>query len=111
MIMLSCLSAVGALNHQTAHHLFPGMAQCFYPIVTPIIQHTCEEFGIEYHNCGSVWDAIKSHVLHLKRLGQCDMTESTDKEDDQTGTKNCSRTFGHCNRFSSCGKLDACHSE
>jgi fatty acid desaturase len=60
----------GSLNHQTAHHLFPGVAQCFYPIVTPIVKQTCEEFGIEYHDCGSFWSAIKSHIFHLKRLGQ-----------------------------------------
>jgi fatty acid desaturase len=60
----------GALNHQTAHHLFPGIAQCFYPIVTPIVKQTCEEFGIEYHCCNSLWDAMKSHIGHLKQLGR-----------------------------------------
>jgi fatty acid desaturase len=64
------VSALGALNHQTAHHLFPGIAQCFYPIVTPIVKQTCEEFGIEYHCCNSLWDAMKSHIGHLKQLGR-----------------------------------------
>ena len=64
------MSALGALNHQTAHHLFPGVAQCFYPLVTPIVKQTCEEFGIEYHCRDSLWDAMKSHVGYLKQMGR-----------------------------------------
>jgi fatty acid desaturase len=60
----------GALNHQTAHHLFPGIAQCYYPIVTPIVKQTCEEFSVDYNCVGSVWEAIWLHVIHLKKLGR-----------------------------------------
>ncbi|CAI8051497.1 Acyl-lipid (8-3)-desaturase [Geodia barretti] len=38
----------GALNHQTAHHLFPGVNQGHYPIITSILQQTCQEFGLSY---------------------------------------------------------------
>eukprot|EP00118_Oscarella_pearsei_P028687 m.2704 g.2704 ORF g.2704 m.2704 type:complete len:458 (+) comp8851_c0_seq1:443-1816(+) len=60
----------GALNHQTAHHLFPGVAQTHFRVITPIVKQTCEEFGIEYNNCGTFWNAVKSHVNHLKSLGR-----------------------------------------
>ena len=83
--MYQYLMFVGGLNHQTAHHLFPGTAQCFYPIVTPIVKQTCEEFGIEYHDCGSFWSAIKSHIFHLKRLGRDE--EENNKRLDQMVNK------------------------
>ena len=40
---------LGALNHQTAHHLFPGVLQYYYPQITPIIQAACKEFNVPYH--------------------------------------------------------------
>ncbi|XP_062520830.1 uncharacterized protein LOC134195765 [Corticium candelabrum] len=77
----------GALNHQTAHHLFPGVAQCFYPLVTPIVKQTCEEFGIEYHNCGSYWNAVKSHLFHLKQLGREADVPTVTQMDEATSKK------------------------
>ena len=38
----------GALNHQVAHHLFPGVLQIYYPQITPIVERTCAEFGLCY---------------------------------------------------------------
>jgi fatty acid desaturase len=60
----------GALNHQTAHHLFPGVNQGHYPIITSILQQTCQEFGLSYHHIDSAWEAINCHFNHLKTLGQ-----------------------------------------
>jgi fatty acid desaturase len=45
-----CTFATGSLNHQTAHHLFPGISQYYYPIITPIVKQTCKDFGIDYHS-------------------------------------------------------------
>ncbi len=39
---------IGALNHQTAHHLFPGICQFHYMALTPIVVRTCREFGVKY---------------------------------------------------------------
>jgi fatty acid desaturase len=60
----------GALNHQTAHHLFPGVIQAHYPLITPIVRQTCEEFGITYHYVDTIWEALSCHVNHLRTLGQ-----------------------------------------
>ena len=49
MIRFNVLSLSGALNHQTAHHLFPGVLQYYYPQITPIIQAACKEFNVPYH--------------------------------------------------------------
>ena len=60
----------GALNHQTTHHLFPGIIQSYYPHITPIIRQTCSEFGVQYHCIETVWEALACHINHLRRLGQ-----------------------------------------
>ncbi len=65
----------GALNHQTAHHLFPGIIQSHYIKITPIVKQTCEEFGIEYHCVDTTAQALNCHLNHLKNLGQYDTVE------------------------------------
>ena len=60
----------GALNHQTAHHLFPGVIQSHYMKITPIVKKTCEEFGVKYHYVDTTTEALGCHFNHLKVLGQ-----------------------------------------
>ncbi len=43
-----CTFGTGGLNHQTTHHLFPGISQIHYPAITPIVIQTCKEYGIKY---------------------------------------------------------------
>ena len=63
----------GSLNHQTVHHLFPGVIQSHYIKITPILRDTCKEFGITYHYVPTFWQALGCHINHLKRLGQEDI--------------------------------------
>ncbi|KAK2554739.1 Acyl-lipid (8-3)-desaturase [Acropora cervicornis] len=60
----------GALNHQTAHHLFPGVSQIYYPQITPIVRQACKEFGVRYNYKDTFTEALGAHIGHLKRLGQ-----------------------------------------
>ena len=60
----------GALNHQTAHHLFPSVSQIYYPAITPIVRETCKEFGVRYNYKDTLFQALGCHISHLKRLGQ-----------------------------------------
>eukprot|EP00731_Ephydatia_muelleri_P000259 Em0001g259a len=60
----------GALNHQTTHHLFPGVLQSHYMKITPIVKKTCEEFGVKYHHVNTTTEALGCHINHLKVLGQ-----------------------------------------
>ena len=60
----------GGLNHQTAHHLFPDMAQGHYFWVTPLLKKTCKEFGIQYNCMMSFWEAWKKHIEYLKDMGK-----------------------------------------
>jgi fatty acid desaturase len=60
---------IGALNHQVAHHLFPGVLQTYYPQITPIVKKTCAEFGLSYFSLPSTWDAMCYHLGYLKAMG------------------------------------------
>ena len=60
----------GSINHQTMHHLFPGVIQSHYRHITPILKQTCKEFGVKYHYVQSYWEALGCHINHLKKLGQ-----------------------------------------
>lgn len=60
----------GALNHQTTHHLFPGIIQSHYRLITPIIRQTCEEFGVQYRYVDTTKEALGCHIDHLRKLGQ-----------------------------------------
>lgn len=70
----------GALNHQTAHHLFPGIIQSHLTKVTPIVKQTCEEFGLQYHCVETTQEALDCHIQHLKRLGQEEEEKGTKKD-------------------------------
>ena len=65
-----CFALTGHLNHQTAHHLFPGINQYYYPQITPIVRRTCEEFGVRYNYKETFSEGLFAHVNHLKRMGQ-----------------------------------------
>ncbi|EDO32278.1 predicted protein, partial [Nematostella vectensis] len=60
----------GALNHQTTHHLFPGISQFYYPQITPIVRDACREFNIRYNYKPTFSQALGAHIEHLRRLGQ-----------------------------------------
>ncbi|XP_064402408.1 uncharacterized protein LOC135348159 [Halichondria panicea] len=60
----------GGLNHQTAHHLFPGILQSNYWWITPIVKETCAEFGIQYNGSSSFKDALSRHFSYLRKMGK-----------------------------------------
>ena len=60
---------VGGLNFQIEHHLFPRISHVHYPAISKIIKGTCEEYGITYIEYPKMTQAIHSHVMYLKRLG------------------------------------------
>ena len=71
----------GGLNHQTAHHLFPGVLEAHFRKITPILKQTCEEFGIQYRSVGSIKEGLGCHLRHLRKLGQ-DKTQEQAKKDE-----------------------------
>ena len=61
---------VGGLNYQIEHHLFPRISHVHYPAIAPIVREVCAELGVPYRVNPSMWAALKSHVRHLRVLGQ-----------------------------------------
>jgi linoleoyl-CoA desaturase len=60
---------VGGLNFQVEHHLFPRISHVHYPQINKIVQATCAEYGVVYREYRSMAGALRSHLIHLKRVG------------------------------------------
>lgn len=60
----------GGLNHQIEHHLFPSMAIHLYPLISPVVRQTCEEFGLEYRDYPGFWVAMANCMGYLHALGR-----------------------------------------
>jgi linoleoyl-CoA desaturase len=59
----------GGLNHQTEHHLFPGLPHTAYPLIASTVASTCAEFGVRYKAHATLRHAIRSHYRHLRAMG------------------------------------------
>jgi linoleoyl-CoA desaturase len=60
---------IGGLNYQIEHHLLPHICHLNYPRLAPVVQATCEEFGIRY-TCYPTWsEAFACHLRELRLLG------------------------------------------
>jgi linoleoyl-CoA desaturase len=62
----------GGLNYQVEHHLFPRISHVHYPALNKIVRETCEKFGVQYNEYGTVVAAVRSHTRHLKSMGIAD---------------------------------------
>ncbi|WP_100446097.1 fatty acid desaturase family protein [Glycomyces xiaoerkulensis] len=56
--------ALGGLNYQIEHHLFPAMASPFLRQARPIVREYCDEKGIDYCETGF----LASHVEALRSM-------------------------------------------
>lgn len=66
----------GGLNFQVEHHLFPKISHVHYPAISKILKETCAEYNVPYIEYPRMRDALKSHIRHLKNLGQKEMQPS-----------------------------------
>lgn len=60
----------GGLNFQIEHHLFPKVCHVHYKALSEIVKKTAEEYGIPYLEQMHFFNALKSHVNFLKKLGR-----------------------------------------
>ncbi|MFL5752533.1 MAG: fatty acid desaturase family protein [Bacteroidia bacterium] len=60
---------VGGLNFQVEHHLFPRICHVHYPEIAHIVKQTAEEYGVPYLENQTLAEALKSHVITLRRFG------------------------------------------
>lgn len=60
----------GGLNYQVEHHLFPRISHIHYPKISQFVRETCQQFNIAYLEFPTVLSAVRSHIMHLKQVGQ-----------------------------------------
>jgi linoleoyl-CoA desaturase len=61
--------ALGGLNFQVEHHLFPKISHVHYPKINEIVKKTCADFNVKYNEVPTFLAAIRSHLAHLKTVG------------------------------------------
>jgi fatty acid desaturase len=61
-------AALGGLNYQIEHHLFPSMPRANLRRAQPVVRRFCEERGIPYLECSAV-ASYAAAVGHLHRVG------------------------------------------
>ncbi|NUP30938.1 MAG: acyl-CoA desaturase [Streptomycetaceae bacterium] len=60
--------ALGGLNHQIEHHLFPSMASVNLRKAKPLVRDFCAEIGVPYHETGLV-ESYSIALRHLHQVG------------------------------------------
>jgi fatty acid desaturase len=60
--------ALGGLNYQIEHHLFPGMPSPNLSKAQPIVQAYCAEVGVPYEQTGLI-DSYRQALRHLHEVG------------------------------------------
>ncbi len=56
------------LNMQIEHHLFPGLNHCHLHLIQPIVQKTCEEYGVHYKSFESWSEVMGATLAWLDKL-------------------------------------------
>ncbi|WP_198663352.1 fatty acid desaturase family protein [Jiangella endophytica] len=64
--------AMGGLNFQIEHHLFPSMPSPTLRAARPIVREFCAERGVDYTEAG-VFESWQIVVRHLNRVGTTDV--------------------------------------
>ncbi|MFC4563357.1 fatty acid desaturase family protein [Nocardiopsis mangrovi] len=60
--------ALGGLNYQIEHHLFPNMPSVHLRRAQPIVRDYCAEIGVPYHETGFVRSHVEA-LTHMHRVG------------------------------------------
>ncbi|MBB4933596.1 fatty acid desaturase [Lipingzhangella halophila] len=61
--------ALGGLNYQIEHHLFPSMPAPQLRQAQPIVKEFCAEIGVDYHETGFLRSQAEA-LAHLHRVGE-----------------------------------------
>jgi fatty acid desaturase len=62
-------AALGGLNYQIEHHLFPAMPTPNLRKAQPVVQQYCEEVGVSYEMTGLV-DSYRKALRYLREVGE-----------------------------------------
>jgi len=61
--------ALGGLNFQREHHLFPKISHVHYPALAKIVKEVCDEYHVKYAETPKLIDALRSHYRFLRSMG------------------------------------------
>lgn len=61
---------LGGLNFQIEHHLFPKICHFNYPLIAPVVEETCAEFGVKYASIPTFTQALRAHAGWLHEMGR-----------------------------------------
>lgn len=61
---------LGGLNFQVEHHLFSRICHVNYPMIAPVVEEVCREFGVEYKHNTTLVSAVRSHYRWLRSMGR-----------------------------------------
>lgn len=59
----------GGLNYQIEHHLFPNINHIHYPKINKIVKDIAAKHKVNYQEFKHFREALASHVIFLKKLG------------------------------------------
>ncbi|MEV0235504.1 acyl-CoA desaturase [Nonomuraea sp. NPDC050786] len=62
-------TALGGLNYQIEHHLFPSMPTANLRRARPIVREYCAEIGVDYVECG-LFESWGQAMRHLHEVGR-----------------------------------------
>ncbi len=60
---------LGGLHQHIIHHLCPNICHTHYPVLTGIVKSTAEEYGVNYRENRTMYQALVKHFHLLKKLG------------------------------------------
>lgn len=76
--------ALGGLNFQAEHHLFPRISHVHYPALHPLVAQQAAAMGYEIRSYPTLWAALVGHYRHMKAMGQPSVELSDSQKDPQT---------------------------
>lgn len=84
--------ALGGLNFQAEHHLFPRISHVHYPELHPLVEAKAAELGYEIRSYPTALAAIQGHYRHMKAMANphnvvSDETDSDELENDAGYTR------------------------
>lgn len=61
--------AMGGLNYQIEHHLFPGVPRCNLRKMQPMVREHCAAVGVPYTETGLV-ASYREALGHMREIGE-----------------------------------------
>ncbi len=62
--------ALGGLNFQVEHHLFPKVSHVHYPEIRKIVKETARKYNVPHNEFNSFGEAVASHFRMMHSLGK-----------------------------------------